>query len=76
MLDPELRPYRDLLRLRQRIVNRRSGEMCAIGSILQKYNQPSVDRLPPLPAVGASLHTEQIELLAAQIKEIEKSLVN
>ena len=74
MLDPELRPYRDLLRLRQRIVNRRSGEMCAISSILEKYNQPSVDRLPPLPAVEASLHTEQIELLAAQIKEIEKSL--
>ena len=74
MLDPELRPYRDLLRLRQRIVNRRSGEMCAIASILEKYNQPSVDRLPPLPAVEASLHTEQIELLSSQIKEIEKAL--
>ncbi len=74
MLDPELRPYRDLMRLRQRLVNRRSGEQCAIQSLFEKYNQPSVDKLPPLPAMDASMHEEQIELLRGQIKGIEKNL--
>lgn len=74
MLDPELRPYRDLLRLRQRLVNRRSGEQCAIGSLLEKYNERVVDDLPALARVEASMHADQIELLGAQIKEIESTL--
>jgi transposase len=74
MLDPELRPYRDLLRLRQRLVYKRSASRCAIESLLEKYNQPSPDQLPPLPAMEASMHTEQIELLVGQVKEIERTL--
>lgn len=74
MLDPELRPYRDLLRLRLRLVNRRSGEQCAIGSLLEKYNERSPEDLPTLPRIEASMHAEQIELLSSQISEIEKSL--
>lgn len=74
MLDPELRPYRDLLRLRQRLVRKRSGAQCSIQTILEKYNQPTPDDLPPLPAIEASMHTQRIVLLKSQIKEIEKTL--
>lgn len=74
MLDLELRPYRDFLRLRQRLVRRRSGAQCSIQTILEKYNQPSPEDLPPLPAIEASMHAERIVLLKSQIKEIEKTL--
>jgi len=74
MLDPELRPYRDLLRLRHRLVRRRVAAKCSIHSILEKYNQPAVERLPSLPFVEAGLHQDQIDLLTRQIKEIESVL--
>lgn len=74
MLDPELRPYRDLLRTRLRLVRRRTACKNVIGSLLERYNQPSVAKLSPLPHLDASLHEEQIELLTSQIKEIEQLL--
>ena len=74
MLDSEFRPYRDLLRTRLRLVQRRSGCKNAVGSLLERYNQPSVEKLPPLPHLEASLYEEQIELLTGQIKEIERLL--
>ena len=72
MLDPELRPYRDLLRQRLGLVYQRSTCKCSIKTLLEKYNQPSVAKLPPLPALQASLHQERIELLSRQVKDLEK----
>ena len=69
MLDPELRPYRDLLRLRQRLVRKRSGAQCSIKTLLEKYHQPSPDDLPPLPAIEASMHADRIVLLKSQIMD-------
>ena len=74
MLDAELRPYRDLMRTRQRLVQRRTACKNTISSLLEQYNQPSVGKLPPLPHLDASLYEEQIELLTKQIKEIEQLL--
>ncbi len=74
MLDPELRPYRDFYRLRQRLVRHRSGAQCSIQTILEKYNQPTPEELPPLPALEAAIHNERIELLNSQIQSIEKTL--
>lgn len=74
MLDAELRPYRDLMRTRQRLVQRRTSCKNQIASLLARYNQPSVGKLPSLPHLDASLYEEQIELLTSQIKEIEQLL--
>jgi hypothetical protein len=55
-------------------VRKRSGARCSIKTLLEKYNQPSRDDLPPLPAIKASMHADRIVLLKSQIKEIEKSV--
>lgn len=74
MVSPELRGYRDLLRTRLRLVEKRTSAKNSISRILEKYNVPSTERLSPFPYHQASLFEEQIELLDQQIKDLEKLL--
>jgi transposase len=71
MVSPELRPYRDLLRTRLRLVQRRVGAKNSISRVLEKYNVPSQDELPRIPFLQASLFQDQVELLGQQIHQVE-----
>lgn len=74
MLEAERRGYRDLLRARLRLVGRRTAAKCVIESLLERYNQPTPEKLPPLARFEAGLHSDQITVLTNQIKEIERVL--
>lgn len=75
MISPELRPLRDVLRARLRLVERRSSCLNSIARLLEKYNVDSVACLPPLAQLQASCQEEQIELLTRQIKRLVRSLL-
>ena len=74
VISPELRELRDLLRLRLRLVEKRTSSMNSIARLLEKYNRASVDALPELAQVQAGFHQGQIELLAVQIRKLEKRI--
>jgi transposase len=71
MVSAELRPYRDLLRTRLRLVQKRVSAKNSISRVLEKYNVPSPDELPPLPFLQAGLFQDQVELLGQQIHQVE-----
>jgi transposase len=85
----ELRPVRDLVRERIRLVTKRATEYGAINRTLLKYNiqgfdRNSVKRLNdkdmhelyhhPFVRMKATMELQRIELLTAQIRLIEKAL--
>jgi len=85
----ELRPVRDLVRERIRLVTKRATEYGAINRMLLKYNiqgfdRNSVKRLNekdmhelyhhPFVRVKATMELQRIELLTEQIRFIEKAL--
>lgn len=72
VISPELRELRDLLRLRLRLVQKRTSSLNSIARLLEKYNRASVTALPLLAQVQADLHREQIGMLNAQIRNLEK----
>jgi transposase len=74
VISPELRELRDLLRLRLRLVQKRTSSANSIARLLEKYNRASVDALPLLAQVQADLHREQITMLNAQIRQLEKRI--
>ena len=74
MISPELRGVRDVLRVRLRLVQKRSRCQNAIGALLSKYNVHSVDGLSDLARLEAECHREQIELLEQQIKRLVKAI--
>jgi transposase len=74
VISPELRELRDLLRLRLRLVEKRTSTTNSIARLLEKYNRTAVDALPPLAQVQAGFHREQIALLNAQIRNLEKRI--
>ena len=74
VISPELRELRDLLRLRLRLVEKRTSTVNSIARLLEKYNHDSVKELPPLAQVQAGLHGEQIALLNTQIRQLEKRI--
>ena len=71
----QLRPLRDVLRARLRLVEKRSSCMNSIARLLEKYNVDSVALLPPLAQLQAACQEEQIVLLEQQRKRAEKSLL-
>lgn len=71
MVSPELRPYRDVLRTRLRLVQRRVSAKNSIARVLEKYNVSSPDELPVLPFHQAFLFQEQVDLLGRQIRQVE-----
>lgn len=74
VISPELRELRDLLRMRLRLVEKRTSLMNSIARLLEKYNRASVDALPPLAQVQAGFHREQIALVGVQIRQLEKRI--
>ena len=74
MISPELRGVRDVLRVRLRLVEKRSRCQNAIGALLTKYNVRSVEDLPELACLEAECHHEQIELLEQQSKRLVKAI--
>jgi transposase len=74
VISPELRELRDLLRLRLRLVEKRTSVMNSIARLLEKYNRASVEALPELAQVQAEFHQGQIALLNAQMKALEKRI--
>lgn len=74
VISPELRELRDLLRMRLRLVEKRTSSLNSIARLLEKYNRASVEALPELAQVQAGFHRGQIALLAMQIKALEKRI--
>lgn len=74
VISPELRELRDLLRMRLRLVEKRTSMMNSIARLLEKYNRDSVDALPPLAQVQAGFHRQQIALVNAQIGQLVKRI--
>jgi transposase len=74
MVSPELRPLRDLLRARLLLVQKHDSARSSIQRLLEKYNVPSGEQLPPMVQLHAACFQEQLLLLKRQIKGLEKSL--
>jgi transposase len=74
MVSPELRGYRDVLRTRLRLVQKRTSAKNSISRTLEKYNAQNPGELPPFAYLQFSVYDEQIQLLARQIKELEQLL--
>jgi transposase len=74
MISPELRGVRDVLRVRLRLVQKRTRCQNAIASLLAKYNVHSVDELPDLARLEAECHCQQIALLERQVKRVVKTI--
>jgi len=74
MISDEMRPLRDVLRTRLRLVERRVAAQNSIARLLEKHNVRDVSDLDALGRLQAEAHIEQAELLHAQVKRLEKSL--
>lgn len=73
-IDSTLRGQRDTLRTRLHLVEKRTAAMNSVHRLLEKFNCHSVEHLPELYHLQASCHIEQLEVLEAQTKTLEKSL--
>ena len=74
MIDPDIRPLRDVLRTRLSLVERSSAAKNSIARLLEKMNVRDIADLPELMRTAACYHLDQIELLQQQVKQLEKSL--
>jgi transposase len=74
MISPELRDVRDALRVRLRLVQKRTRCQNALAALLAKYNAGTVETLPVLARLEAECHLEQMELLELQAKRIVKTI--
>jgi transposase len=74
MISDAMRGPRDILRARLQLVERRMRCQHSVGGLLEKFNVERVDQLPPLYQLQARLHTAQIELLDAQVHELERAV--
>lgn len=74
VISPELRELRDLLRMRLRLIEKRTSSLNSIARLLEKYNRASVEALPELVQMQAGFHRGQISLLVVQIKALEKRI--
>ena len=60
VISPELRELRDLLRMRLRLVEKRTSTRNSIAWLPEKDNRTAVDALPALAQVQAGFHQEQM----------------
>lgn len=74
MISDEMRPLRDVLRTRLRLVERRVAAQNSIARLLEKHNVRDVADLDAFGRLQAEAHIEQVELLHAQVKRLEKGL--
>ena len=75
MISDEMRPLRDVLRTRLRLVERRVAAQNSIARLLEKHNVRDVADLDAFGQLQAEAHIEQAELLHAQVKRLESALV-
>ena len=75
MISDEMRPLRDVLRTRLRLVERRVAAQNSIARLLEKHNVRDVADLDVLGQLQAETHIEQAELLHRQVKRLESALV-
>ena len=74
MVSDEVRPLRDVLRTRLKLVERRVAAQNSIARLLEKHNAQDVTELDAFGQLQARCHLDQIDLLHAQVKALEKSL--
>jgi transposase len=74
VISDDLRPLRDVLRTRLRLVERRTGALNSIARLLEKHNVEDVAELDALGRLQAECHREQADTLEAQIKRLEQAL--
>jgi transposase len=74
MISPELSSYRDLLRTRVRLVQKRISAKNSISRVLEKHNVSRPGNLPPFAYLQVTVFEEQLELLKRQIRELEQLL--
>ena len=75
MISDEMRPLRDVLRTRLKLVERRVATQNSIARLLEKHNVRDVADLDAFGQLQAEAHMEQAELLHAQVKRLESALV-
>jgi transposase len=75
MVSAELREARDLLRARLRLVAQQTRAKNTITGLLAQYNVTAPKALPALAQLRVRLLTEQLAMLAAQVKTLERELV-
>lgn len=74
MISDAMRGPRDVLRTRLQLVERHVRCALTLASVLEKFNVADVAQLPPLYQLQARLHTAQMELLDAQVRELEQAI--
>ena len=75
MISDEVRPLRDVLRTRLKLVERRVAAQNSISCLLKRHNVRDVADLDAFGQLQAEAHMEQAELLHAQVKRLESALV-
>lgn len=78
---PELRGLRDMMRVRLRLIQRRTSSKNSIHRIGEKFNSPidpkqgvPPDHLPEAYKIQMRWHYEQVQLLNRQVKELEQTI--
>jgi len=74
MIADAMRGPRDVLRTRLQLVERHVRCELTLASLLEKFNVPERSQLPPLYQLQARVQAAQMELLSAQIKELEQAI--
>ena len=75
MISDEVRPLRDVLRTRLKLVERRVATQNSISCLLERHNVRDVADLDAFGQLQAETHMEQAELLHGQVKRLESALV-
>ena len=75
VISDEMRPLRDVLRTRLRLVERRVAAQNSTARLLEKHNVRDVSDLDAFGQLQAEAHIEQAELLHAQVERLESALV-
>ena len=74
MISDAQRGPRDVLRARLRLVERRSRAKNSLDRLLEKFNVPAVDQLPPLYQLQARMQAAQITLFTEQVHTLEQAI--
>ncbi len=74
MISDVQRGPRDVLRARLRLVERRSRAKNSLDRLLEKFNVPTVEQLPPLYQLQARMQQAQITLFTEQVHTLEQAV--
>lgn len=73
-ISPELRGFRDTMRIRLRLIDQRTASYRRCSSIRAKFNADDAGQLPPAYQVQMASVETMIDVLSKQILTLEKSL--